>query len=127
MDELCHQYNSRAGKHATNSGGFLQRIKQLGQGVCPGFAGSDALLREPIIGGQLFEQLDDPLEKEYRLGAARTARGKAARFQGAVASPVGRPLMLEDREKRRHKIHFMPAIPPKSAHLYLDCRSSTSS
>jgi hypothetical protein len=31
--------------------------------VCPGFTGSDALLREPVVGRQLFEQLDDPLEK----------------------------------------------------------------
>jgi hypothetical protein len=31
--------------------------------MSPGFTGSDALLREPIVGRQLFEQLDDPLEK----------------------------------------------------------------
>ena len=66
--------------------------------MCPGLTGSDALLREPIVGRQLFEQLDDPLEKVHRLGAARTATGKAVRLQGAVASPVGRPLMLDDRE-----------------------------
>ena len=48
----------------------------------------------------MFERLDDPLEKQNRLGAPRTAVGKAARLQGTVASPVGRPLMLEGREPK---------------------------
>ena len=92
------------GKYSTDSGGSLERVSQFGQGVCLGFARSDALCREPIIGRQFLEQLDDPLEKYYCLGAAGTALGKAGRLQGAVASPVGRPFMLEDRELRRHRI-----------------------
>jgi hypothetical protein len=91
------------GKYATDSGGSLKRISQLGQAICLVLAGSDALCREPIIGGQFLEQLDDPPEKYYCLGAMGTAMTKAGRLQGAVASPVGRPLMLEDRKLRRHK------------------------
>ena len=103
----CEQASSAQqlskGNHSTDSGGRLERVSQLGQGVCLGFAGSDALCREPIVGRQFLEQLDDPLEKYYRLCAAGTVTRKAGRLQGAVASPVGRPFMLGDRELRRRK------------------------
>ncbi len=56
-------------------------------------------MREPFVGRQLLEQLYNPLEIQYRLGAFGAARRQAGRPQGAVASPVASPLMLEDREQ----------------------------
>jgi len=53
-------------------------------------------LCEPLVGRQLLEQPNDPLEKCNRLGAPRAVRGKTGRPQGVVASAMFRPLMLPE-------------------------------
>ena len=100
MDSISASVEART--CATNSGGFPQSADYVVKFVLLAAVGSDACCRKPLICRQLLEQLNNLREICDRLGAPRATRGKARRQQSVVASPVFRPLVLEDRQLRRH-------------------------
>ena len=80
----------------TNTGRGLECAIELRQ--CMGISGAwgDALRLKPAVCRKGLEQRNDPLEECDSLGA-RWAAGREARpLQGAVASPMGSPLVLRN-------------------------------
>jgi hypothetical protein len=78
----------------TNTGCGLERAIELRQ--CMGLSGAwgDALQLKPAVCRKGLEQRNDPLEECDSLSARGAASREARRSQGAVASPMGSPLVL---------------------------------
>jgi hypothetical protein len=78
----------------TNTGCGLERAIGLRQ--CMGLSGAwgDALQLKPAVCRKGLEQRNDPLEECDSLSARGAASREARRSQGAVASPMGSPLVL---------------------------------
>ena len=78
----------------TNTGCGLERAIEFRQ--CMGLSGAwgDALRLKPGVCRKGLEQRNDPLEECNSLGARVAASREARWLQGAVASPMGSPLVL---------------------------------
>lgn len=88
----------------TNTGRGLERAVELSQRI--GFSGawSDASLRKPLVCRKGLEQCNNLLEECDSLSARGAARRETRRLQGAVASPMGGPLVLRGNETRRYDV-----------------------
>ena len=66
--------------------------------------GRDASVGEPVVGRKGLEELDGGLEERDGLSALRAARRQAGRFEGAVASTMGAPLVLEHIKQAQNSV-----------------------